>query len=140
MSDVQAKLTGAVVAIWRYPLESMMGEELNATQVTQRGVLGDRAFALVDLETGKVASAKNPRRWPNLFDLRAAYAEPPRDDYVLPPARITLPDGDIVGTDETDVEPRLSAGLGRRVRLTRSPFQGARAEGYGPDHASFSLE
>jgi uncharacterized protein YcbX len=138
MSDVQANLTGSVVAIWRYPVKSMMGEELNATQVTQRGVLGDRALALVDLENGKVVSAKNPRRWPNLFDFRAAYAEPPSDDHVLPPARITLPDGDTVGTDEADVDPRLSAGLGRTVRLTRSAFEGARSEGYWPDHAWLS--
>ena len=89
------------------------------------GVLGDRALALVDAENGKVVSAKNPRRWPNLFDFRAAYVEPPRDAHVLPPARITLPDGDTVSADEADVEPRLSASLGRTVRLTRSAFEGA---------------
>ncbi len=49
---------GRVVAIWRYPVKSMMGEELNATLVTDRGLLGDRSLALVDAETGKVASAK----------------------------------------------------------------------------------
>src|ERR687884_1792810 len=93
---------GSVVALWRYPVKSMMGEELNATAVTDRGLLGDRAFALVDAETGKVASAKNPRRWPNLFDFRAAYAEPPGDGP-LPPVRITLPDGETLTTDQADV-------------------------------------
>jgi hypothetical protein len=34
----------------------MMGEELNATDVTHRGLLGDRADALIDRESGKVAS------------------------------------------------------------------------------------
>ena len=46
---------GTVVALWRYPVKSMLGEELNAAEVTQRGLLGDRAFALVDPATGKVA-------------------------------------------------------------------------------------
>ena len=29
---------GSVVSLWRYPVKSMMGEELNATEVTERGV------------------------------------------------------------------------------------------------------
>lgn len=134
MASMQKSEAGRVVAIWRYPVKSMMGEELNATELTERGVLGDRALALVDAENGKVVSAKNPRRWPNLFDFRAEYVKPPRDARMLPPVRITLPDGDTVSTDEADVEPRLSARLGRTVRLTRSAFEGATAEGYWPDH------
>ena len=60
---------GSVVGIWRYPVKSMMGEELNSSEVTERGLLGDRAYGLMDRSTGKVASAKNPRRWPALLDL-----------------------------------------------------------------------
>lgn len=134
MADSPGSAAGRVVAIWRYPVKSMMGEELNAADVTERGVLGDRAFALVDVETGKVGSAKNPRRWPNLFDFRASYVEPPGDARPLPPVRITLPDGASVTTDQADVEPRLSAGVGRPVRLTRASAEGADSEGYWPDH------
>ncbi len=111
----------------------MMGEELNAAEVTERGLLGDRAYALVDTETGKVATAKNPRTWPTLFDFRAAYLEPPRDAHSLPPVRITFPDGEMLTTDEPDVEPRLTSGVGRPVRLARTAFEGATAEGYWPD-------
>ena len=39
---------GSVVSLWRYPVKSMMGEELNATKVTERGLVGDRAYALID--------------------------------------------------------------------------------------------
>jgi uncharacterized protein len=134
MADPHAFVAGQVVAIWRYPVKSMMGEELNAAEVTERGLLGDRAFALIDVETGKVASAKNPRRWPSLFDFRAAYLEPPRDAYALPPARITLPDGEPLTTDDAKAAARLSAAVGRPVRLLRSPIDGATAEGYSPDH------
>jgi hypothetical protein len=45
---------GSVVALWRYPVKSMMGEELNACDVTDRGLLGDRRFAVVDGSIGKV--------------------------------------------------------------------------------------
>ncbi|TML88346.1 MAG: hypothetical protein E6G08_08125 [Actinobacteria bacterium] len=42
---------GSVVALWRYPVKSMMGEELNAAEVTERGLVGDRQFAVVDAST-----------------------------------------------------------------------------------------
>jgi uncharacterized protein YcbX len=130
MAKTSASGVGRVVAIWRYPVKSMMGEELNSTAVTQLGLLGDRAYALVDAETGKVASAKNPRRWPNLFDFRAAYIDEPTKG----PVRITLPDGTSVSSDQSDIEARLSGAAGRAVRLTTSVPERAAAEGYWPDH------
>jgi len=134
MAASHVSTVGRVVGIWRYPVKSMMGEELNATAMTDRGLPGDRAFALVDVETGKVASAKNPRRWPTLFDFRAAYVEPPGDDRPLPPVRITLPDGETLTTDQADAEPRLAAAVGRPVRLARAGSGAVTAEGYWPDH------
>jgi uncharacterized protein len=50
--------TGTVVALWRYPVKSMMGEELNSSYITERGLVGDRTYAVVDKQTGKVASAE----------------------------------------------------------------------------------
>jgi uncharacterized protein YcbX len=132
--DFQDSIAGQVAAIWRYPVKSMIGEELNAAEVTERGLLGDRACALIDAETGKVVSAKNPRRWPNMFQFQAAYGSPPRVTEPLPPARITLPDGATLTTDEPDADSRLSAAVGRPVRLARSAPEGATAEGYWPDH------
>src|ERR687887_737564 len=99
---------GSVVALWRYPVKSMMGEELNASAVTTRGLLGDRAYALVDRSDGKVASAKNPRKWPQLFDFRATFVEPPRPGAHMPPVRITLPDGSLLSGQQSDVNQRLS--------------------------------
>src|SRR5881296_4388885 len=89
---------GRVVSLWRYPVKSMMGEELNAAEVTERGLLGDRAYALVDSSDGKVASAKNPRKWPTLFDFRANFIEPLSISANVPPVRITLPDGTIANS------------------------------------------
>ena len=58
-NETQTEL-GSVVSLWRYPVKSMMGEELNATEVTDRGLLGDRAYALVDSSDGKVATPRTP--------------------------------------------------------------------------------
>ena len=69
-------VSGRVSGIWRYPVKSMIGEELDTVAVTERGLLGDRAFALVDDESGKIVSAKNPRKWGDLFAFRASL---PRD-------------------------------------------------------------
>src|SRR5262249_2804970 len=96
------------------------------------GLLGDRAFALVDAAEGKVASAKNPRRWPTLFDYRAAYSEPVRGEP-LPPLRITLPDGSVVSGDQQDRDQVLSAALGRAVSLRGSAPEAPVLEEYWPD-------
>ena len=39
---------GTTVSIWRYPVKSMLGEELNSSNVSERGLVGDRAYALID--------------------------------------------------------------------------------------------
>lgn len=115
---------GSVVALWRYPVKSMMGEELNSSAVTERGLFGDRAYALIDSADGKVASAKNPRKWGNLFEFRAAFVEPPRRGERLPPVRITLPDGTLVSNGQGDIDRILSEAVGREVTLkSREPGQ-----------------
>jgi uncharacterized protein YcbX len=111
----------------------MMGEELNASVITESGVLGDRSFALIDKETGKVVSAKNPKKWPDFFAYRAAYASPLRTAS-LPPVWITLPSGQIIRSDEPDVDAGLSSALSRPVSLSRSAPQAPSLEQYWPEH------
>ena len=43
-----AGAAGSVAALWRYPVKSMLGEELSETEVSERGLAGDRARAVVD--------------------------------------------------------------------------------------------
>src|SRR5260370_23710644 len=95
----------------------MIGGGLNATDVTTRGLLGDRAYALVDQATTKVASAKSPGKWPHLFDSRAAFVVPPRPGMPLPGVRITLPDGTILSHDQSEINQLLSQVLQREVTL-----------------------
>jgi uncharacterized protein YcbX len=111
------KVLGTIVSLWRYPVKSMMGEELNAAEVTKSGLLGDRAYALVDSSDGKVASAKNPRKWPQMFDCRATLAGLPSTGVKVPPVRITLPDGTVVKSEQSDLREILSKALKREVTL-----------------------
>ena len=131
---------GTVTAIWRYPVKSMLGEEVGASAVTDQGLLGDRAYALVDAETGKVASAKNPKRWPNLFQCHAELAEPPESAGKMPPVRIRLPDGTEVSSDEPSVDDTLSDMVGRRVTLESTAPSEAVFEEYWPDMEDISPE
>jgi len=133
MSNTTRLGPSSVVSLWRYPVKSMMGEELNATDVTQRGLLGDRAYALVDPSNGKVASAKNPRKWGKLFDFRAAFVEPPRTGEKPPPVRITLPNGTIVTSEQGNLNQVLSNVLGREVTLGTTAPETPSLEEYWPD-------
>jgi uncharacterized protein len=129
MSKIAA---GTIVSLWHYPVKSMMGEELNAADLSERGVAGDRAYALVDRSDGKVGSAKNPRKWPGLFDCRASFADSPRAGQQLPPVRMTLPDGRLVTNNAPDVNDVLSALVGRPVTLA-STASSPRLEEYWPN-------
>jgi uncharacterized protein len=124
---------GTVSSLWRFPVKSMLGEELEAADVTDGGIVGDRAFALVDRETGKVASAKHPTVWPHLLSCRAGFVEAPVDPDDLPPARIELADGTSVMSDAPDVDAVLSRFFGRDVELASAARGGYRIDQYHPD-------
>ena len=38
---------GSVVGLWRFPVKSMAGERLEHADLTARGLLGDRAYAIL---------------------------------------------------------------------------------------------
>lgn len=131
MSDVIQTEIGSVISLWRYPVKSMMGEELNSSEVTERGLLGDRAYALIDNADGKAATAKNPRKWPQLFDFRANFTEPVGP--TIPAVRIALPDGTTVESDHPDLNQILSNALNREVTFLAAPRGTLKAEEYRPD-------
>jgi len=133
MASTAGTIVGTVVSLWRYPVKSMMGEELNATDVTERGLLGDRAYALMDPAGGKVASAKNPRKWEKLFDCRAAFVEVSSAGRGFPPVRITLPDGTALTSDQQGLDELLSKVLGREVTLRTPAPKTPSLEEYWPD-------
>jgi uncharacterized protein YcbX len=125
--------TGTVVSLWRYPVKSMLGEELNSSYVTERGLVGDRAYALIDQKTGKVASAKNPRKWGKLFDFRSVFIDTPQFVENIPRTRITFPDGSHIFSDQDEIDYTLSKVLGQDVRLMRARLDKPSYEEYWPD-------
>ncbi len=122
-------MLGAVTAIWRYPVKSMRGEQLDTVSVTARGLGGDRAFALIDRVSGKVASAKHPRLWGRLPTCSAALLSPPDPADPYPELRITFPDGRMV-TGREVAEPFLSDLVGRAVLLSDTPPPAAEIDRY----------
>ena len=128
---------GTVQALWRFPVKSMLGEELDASDLSEGGIVGDRAYAIRDMETGKVASAKHPKLWPDLLACRAAFVEPPRPGDELPPARIELADGTSVLSDAADVDAVLSGFFGRDVELARAAQNGYTIDQYHPDEENY---
>jgi uncharacterized protein YcbX len=135
-----SQTVGTIGALWRFPVKSMLGEEVDAADLSEGGIVGDRAFAIRDRETGKVASAKYPKRWPNLLACRAAFTEPPRPGDELPPARIELADGTSVLSDAADVDAVLSGFFGRDVELAHAAQHGYTIDQYHPDEENYDPE
>ena len=131
---------GTIRALWRFPVKSMLGEELEAADLAESGIVGDRAYALRDAETGKVASAKHPKLWPDLLACRAAFVETPRQDDELPPARIELANGTSVLSDAPDVDAVLSRFFGRNVELASAAQNGYTIDQYHPDEEDYDPE
>ncbi len=128
-----SEVVGSVGGLWRFPVKSMRGERLEQAELTERGLVGDRAYALIDADTGKVVSAKSVRLFPDLLGCRAAFVEPPQSGRELPPVRIALPDGTSVTSDSSDVDRVLSAYFRRDVTLARAAPDDFTIDMYHPD-------
>ncbi len=126
-------VVGLLAGLWRFPVKSMAGEQLEQAELTGQGLLGDRAYALIDANTGKVVSAKSVRLFPDLLACQAAFVEPPRSGRELPPVRITLPDGTSATSDSGDADRVLSAYFRRDVALARSAPDDFTIDQYHPD-------
>jgi uncharacterized protein YcbX len=124
---------GQILALHRYPVKSMLGENLDAVAVSERGLLGDRAYALLDAATGKIASAAHPRKWAALYDCRAVYAHEPRLDQPVPAVRMTLPNGETATSTQRDCDGALTRALGRATTLVTAPPPSARYDIYWPE-------
>ena len=109
---------GAVKALWRYPVKSMAGAALDEAAIDDGGILGDRAYAVIDRTSGRVGSAKYPKKWAGLIALAADFVSPPQAGAPPPPVRIAWPDGTAVASDGGEADARLSETLGRPVALT----------------------
>lgn len=127
------EIVGSVSELWRFPVKSMRGERLQEAEFIEGGLLGDRAYALIDVDSGKVVSSKSTKLFPDLFRCKATFTHPPQAGGDLPPVMIELPDGTLVESDSGDVDSALSACLGRKVTLARSAPENFTIDQYHPD-------
>ena len=111
-------IIGTIKQIWRYPVKSMSGEQLVACTVDELGIPGDRGWALRDEKTREVTNGKNI---PLLMQTAACFREEPTAESITH-VDIAFNDGSIVGSDDADVDERLSQAFGRAVSLwSRQP-------------------
>ena len=112
---------GQVAELWRYPVKSLGGERVEHIDIGPRGVVGDRLWAVRDLERDVTASA---RRVPALLTATARYVGPLPPDAGpgnVPEVTITFPDGSELSSSDSAVNAKLSEVAGREVRLTALP-------------------
>jgi len=109
---MRRRTIGVVKDLFRYPVKSMLGEQLVEFDIGENGVIGDRAYGLRET-SGRVVSAK---KWPALFEFSARYDGPPSPAEAAP-VTITLPDGRPIQARDPNASSLLSAVLGRAVRL-----------------------
>jgi len=117
---------GQVRTVWRYPVKSMLGEEVGVIDIGEGGLEGDRRFGVVDAETAKVVSAKQPRYWRRMLELRA-------EVVAAGTVRIHFPDGRAVLSGDAFVDKLLSEFLGRQVVLRDRAPAGAELERAVPE-------
>jgi uncharacterized protein YcbX len=112
-------IVGSVSELRRHPVKSMLGELIDKCTIGTDGIVGDRAFAVIDKRDGKIASAKNPRKWGRLLQLQARFVDEVNDG-ALPPVEIQFPDGGSVRSDGRNPADALSRFVGREVALART--------------------
>lgn len=105
---------GTLSALWRYPVKSVLGESVSTAPLTAAGIAGDRSLAIIDVESGKVASAKRPQLWRRMLEL-AVVTGP--DGAIA----IRFPGGEAIDMGDGALDGRLSAFLGRPVRMSTQP-------------------
>lgn len=102
-----------VSQIWIHPVKSMIGGTVGSADLDELGVVGDRIWAIRDLESGGIRGAK---KIGGLMRLAARRLDPDargHDD----PVEIEFPDGRRLTSDDPDLDAVLSEELGRPVAL-----------------------
>jgi uncharacterized protein YcbX len=122
-------IIGKIGTIMRFPIKSLLGELLDECAITSNGIRGDRALALVDTATGKIASAKQPNLWRDLLTLSAKTDPSALNSRVV----VSSAAGDRLDHLDANFDAWLSKLLGRDVKLTETKQNGAELNRARPD-------
>src|SRR6195952_5104122 len=114
-----------VSTLTRYPVKSMLGQQVDEAVVGDTGLEHDRWRALMDPTTGYVCTAKHPRLWRRLLRDSAAVG----DGEV----RVPTPAGETIDADDPRLVETLTADLGRMVELRSQRPAGSSVERPDPE-------
>lgn len=103
-----------VAQLWTYPVKSMIGDTASSVEISQLGIVGDRHWAVRDLERGGIRGAKK------IGELMQFSATRNNDGTVT----VTCPNGQSVPSTAADINDVLSAALGHKVALESLPDNG----------------
>jgi len=112
-APVTVTRVGTIAELWRYPVKSMLGERVPELLITPAGAVGDRAWALREPTSGRIASAK---KYPRLLAFRAAYESEPTPE-VPGRIRIKAPDGRQFAPDDEDASALVSKIVGAPLQF-----------------------
>ena len=123
------QVVGTVAGLRRFPVKSMLGEAPASLALTASGVDGDRAWAVLDEATGKVASAKHAKLWRGLLACSGRTLGGTGGGDV----EVSLPDAAAHRAGDPALDGLLSALTGRPVRLAEVPPEGAALDRAHPE-------
>ncbi len=139
-------MSNTIARLWSHPVKSMLGQPVDEVTLSSAGLVGDRAYGFVDVESGRLVSAKHPRKYGAMLTCSATFISTPRPDAAPPPVRVSFPDGTVVEGDLTQIAKQVSVLLGREVRMVTEvepgvPFEEVwpELEGFGPDALADAL-
>ncbi len=116
--------TYCVSELWRYPVKSMGGERVESLELRTSAVVGDRRWAVRNIETGKIASAKRPRPYGQLLSW---CARTQADGEVV----AVGPDGREYAVGSGELDDALTEALGESVQAVE--VEEGRDETYGSE-------
>ena len=122
-----------LAALWRHPIKSLQGEQLESVVIDPDGLRHDRSFGIRDQATGKILTG---RREPRLLLAAAVVGEEAQPE-------VTLPDGARLRSCDPEIDTSLSQWLGQAVTLVEaSGVPAANAEYFADatDDSSAAIE
>jgi uncharacterized protein YcbX len=113
---------GAISSIWRYPVKSMAGEELEEARVTFAGLAGDRVYAFIETENRTSFPWMTARHGHDWIRFRPRFLDPapPTDEIPFSErfaAEIVTPEGDRFRADAPELTQYLEKRFARPLRL-----------------------
>lgn len=98
--------------LWVYPVKSMMGSTVDRIELNNLGIVGDRHWAIRDLERGGIRGAK---KIGELMQFSATRSD--TNNNVI----ITCPDGSTASSQDANINQLLSVALNHNVQLESLP-------------------